>query len=178
MAKRYRRYRALYDFQAREDSELSINFGDTLTVAQLVDGSWPHPERWMKGFNEVTQQTGEFPGSDYVEFIEEFVIEPEPPPPLLLPSPRHASFQKDLQKDFQSPALSTSSDTDGSTVCRVNSPQAMPHNLEEAPPTPPPRRGSIGQKNTPRPCPRIRKRKHNWMTVTFGLPVKCGSCEL
>ena len=182
MAKRYRKYRALYDFKARENSELSISYGETLTVAQLRDGSWPSPEKWMQGYNEVTQQKGEFPGGEYVQFIREFVIEPEPPPPPLpQPSPRH----NHSQRDFQSPGMisgSQSSDTDNSTSYRDDSPQIAPapDNLEEAPPIPPPRTGSISQ--TPRPRPRTRtqhsKNAHNWMTVTFGLPTECRACEL
>lgn len=170
----YRRYRALYNFEARSDAELSMNIEETLTVAQLADGNWPPPEKWMQGYNEVTSRTGEFPGGAYVEFIEEFVIEPEPPalpevepqvqaPPLPpQKSPRHNSLQ-----GFQLPGMvpgmvpakpvsrGFGSQLDSVDVAgyRDTSPKMAPDDSEEAPPPPPPRnilrRSSDGQ-NTSR----------------------------
>ena len=75
----YRRFSATFPFEARDDSELSMSVGDTLVVAPLTSGEWPNADKWMKGANEQTGREGEFPGT-YVEFEEEFSVQPEPPP--------------------------------------------------------------------------------------------------
>lgn len=101
----YRRYKAAYPFDARSETELSMKIGDTLLVTKNNDGTWPPPEKWMQGYNEISKQTGEFPADVYVDFLEEFVVEPDPPPPLPpekepvtqpppLPSPRHVGTQE------------------------------------------------------------------------------------
>lgn len=184
----YRRYRALYNFEARSATELSMEIEETLTVVQLADGSWPPPEKWMQGYNEVTSQTGEFPGGAYVEFIEEFVIEPEPPPlpeveprsqapPLPpQPSPRHNSLH-----GFQLPEMpvmgmaqpvsrgcGSQPDIDVATY-RDSSPKVALGDSEETPPPPPPRnilrKGSEGQSTSrgslpaPVPAPKPRTKR-------------------
>lgn len=76
----YRVYEATYPFQAREDSELTIDEGDRVVVYEKDDGSgWPDPTKWMKGKNQSTGKTGDFPGT-YCSFVEEVV--PAPPPPV------------------------------------------------------------------------------------------------
>lgn len=92
MASRYRKYKAVYPFEARSPSELSMSEGDVLIVEQGPDGMWPSPEKWMQGYNENTNQQGEFPGGQYVEFLEEFVVEPDPPSPS--PPPPEAVCQQ------------------------------------------------------------------------------------
>lgn len=177
MATWYRRYRALYNFEARSDTELSMSSGETLTVTQLANGSWPPPEKWMQGYNEVTNRTGEFPGGAYVEFIEEFVIEPEPPPPPPpeleprsqapplppQPSPRHMNSQKGFQlPGMVSRGHGSQSDNDIATY-RDSSPQFAADDLEETPPPPPPRKGSDSHISRgslpipPKPQPRAKK---------------------
>lgn len=181
----YRRYRALYNFDARGTAELSMKLDETLTVTQLADGSWPPAEKWMQGYNEVTSQTGEFPGGAYVEFMEEFVIEPDPPPPEVeprsqappplppQPSPRHNShpgFQlpeaprigvaKPVSRGYGSqPEIDA-------TGYRDNSPRVAPDDSEETPPPPPPRnilrKGSDSQSSSrgslPAPPPKPQPR--------------------
>ena len=72
----YRRYRAVYPFDARDTSEVTIEPGHTLIVGKTSEGVWPSEEKWMHGRNEETDKEGDFPGN-FVEFVEEFV-EPEP----------------------------------------------------------------------------------------------------
>jgi hypothetical protein len=180
MAIWYRRYQALYDFEARSERELTMCTGHTLTVSQLADGNWPPPEKWMQGYNEVTEKRGEFPGGAYVNFLEEFVVEPEPPPlppqdpepppPLPpQPSPRHVNSQKAFQLPGMTPHefRSTQSENDVTRARKISAhgaPQILPDNSEEAPPPPPPRKGSDGQNAMrgnlpvpPKPHPRVKK---------------------
>ena len=84
----HRRYRALYDYEARDDKDLSMKTGDLLLVKQQPDGTWPSAEnsKWMLGTNETTSQHGDFPGGDYVEFVEEYTP-PKPPKPSIKPKP-------------------------------------------------------------------------------------------
>ena len=80
MAAAYRVYEALYEFVARELSELSIAEGDRVVVYEKADGEgWPDPAKWMRGTNQATGQTGDFPGT-YCKFMEE--VAPAPPPPV------------------------------------------------------------------------------------------------
>ena len=80
MAAGYRVYEALYEFVARELSELSIAEGERVVVYEKVGGGgWPDPAKWMRGTNQATGQTGDFPGT-YCKFLEE--VAPAPPPPV------------------------------------------------------------------------------------------------
>ena len=67
----YRRYRANYPFDARDDSEVTIVPGETLLVSKNAQGVWPSQDKWMHGRNEETNMEGDFPGN-FVEFVEEF----------------------------------------------------------------------------------------------------------
>ena len=51
-------------------------------------GGWPDPEKWMRGTNNSTGETGDFPGT-YCEYVEEVSPSP-PPPPVAERSPTHA----------------------------------------------------------------------------------------
>lgn len=179
----YRRYKALYDFEARNSTELTMHCDHTLLVERLADGSWPPAEKWMQGYNEVTLESGEFPGGAYVELVDEFVVEPKarsPPPeveprsqvPSLppQPSPRHYSG-----KGFPMPGMAM---TQGYGTQQENSVDSTgtvsperKEEEEEAPPPPPRRSGlpSRGSENhvaslqgnqppqaPPRPMPRKR----------------------
>ncbi len=161
----YRRYRAVFPFSARSDTELSMSSDDTLLVKQQVDGSWPSSEKWMQGYNEITECKGEFPAGAYVEFLEEFEVEPEPPPlpPVAIkleappfppgppmPSPRHHAVQP----------IPTESSNDDHLDPDSNKQEGRKQ--EEAPPPPPPRPGRLSESNRsqalpqapPRPAPR------------------------
>ena len=75
----YKIYNAIYPFEARDDTELSIDAGDKLMVLPGPSGEWPDQNKWLRGTNQRTNKTGEFPGT-YVEFEREYT--PPPPPPL------------------------------------------------------------------------------------------------
>lgn len=164
----YRRYKALYDFQARSQAELTMQVDQTLLVELLPDGTWPPPEKWMQGYNEVTSQSGEFPGGAYVELVEEFEVQPvksRSPPPLPpgpepggqqqapplqppQPSPRH---HPGIAGGFPMPGLAGGGRPPGyahvNNDQRMTSPKVGEGEEEEAPPPPPrrvPRGGSEG----------------------------------
>lgn len=177
----YRRYKALFLFEARSGTELTMSPGDTLLVGQLTDGSWPPPNKWMHGMNEATSQQGEFPGDAYVEFVEEFVEpvdsppeeeEPPPLPPLPpQPSPRHPS-----QQGFPLPGLGKPRPSKNHEPSTANT-NAMNLRVsaddvddDSPPPAPPPRgpsRGSLPQLHgttpvaPPKPAPRTAPRKRS-----------------
>uniref|UniRef100_A0A4W5LCH9 Phosphoinositide-3-kinase, regulatory subunit 1 (alpha) n=1 Tax=Hucho hucho TaxID=62062 RepID=A0A4W5LCH9_9TELE len=89
-------YRALYDYKKEREEDIDLHVGDILTVTKgtLValgysDGLEERPEDigWLPGFNETTQEKGDFPGT-YVEFIGKKRISPptpKPRPPRPLP---------------------------------------------------------------------------------------------
>lgn len=175
-------------FEARSGAELSMVAGQTLLVEQLPDGSWPPAEKWMQGYNEVTSESGEFPGGAYVELIEEFQVQPKPrspsppevehynqvPPLPPQPSPRHFS-----QQGFRLPGMSglppRPGQHDNELTNRNHTGTVAREEEEEAPPPPPrrsiPGRGSENQISStrmslphippqapPKPAPRSKSR--------------------
>ena len=191
----------MYAFQARNGTELSINPGEMLLVAQNSDGSWPTAEKWMNGLNETTNERGEFPAGAYVMFIEEIGEEnnePEPPPPEIerrypvhLPqqrSPRHtSSCPPGIRLPGLAKPLTRGTENMGTEVSE-----------EEDPPPPPPRRPGRGIDNhvsprenppqaPPRPFPRKKsssvnspghdRDRHRWIQVMFHIPVPCTACK-
>ena len=56
------RYRALYDYTAADEDEITINEGDIIVEANIIDSGW------MEGRNERTGMFGMLP-SNYVEEI-------------------------------------------------------------------------------------------------------------
>eukprot|EP00731_Ephydatia_muelleri_P018769 Em0011g809a len=82
----YREYTAMFLFEARDQTELSMDQGDTLIVQPGPSGEWPNPERWIRGTNQRTNKTGEFPGT-YVEFVKEYTPEEPPSSPTKAPTP-------------------------------------------------------------------------------------------
>lgn len=89
-------YRALYDYKKEREEDINLHVGDILTVTKgalgalgYSDGLEERPEDigWLPGFNETTQEKGDFPGT-YVEFIGKKRISPptpKPRPPRPLP---------------------------------------------------------------------------------------------
>ncbi len=149
----YRRYKAGYDFVARDDTEISMDSGHTLLVSRKQNGEWPDPEKFMRGVNEVTRAEGEFPGGAYVEFIEEFTEEvsyDEPPPPT--PPRRGPSTSKDPELDSNPVAPRPRPRRKRPESTYVEEPQS---------PT-----------LSPEPEP-----THNWIEVTCQLPFPCTGCE-
>ena len=230
----YRRYIARYPFEARDNSEVTIEPEHTLIVGMTPEGLWPSQEKWMHGRNEVTDKEGDFPGN-FVEFVEEFVepepnnekalpplppvpvkpsthasrggvqvfppstsISPPPPPPHSATSPTHRSMGHSFSQGYVG---------------------SHPHSDDDEAPPPPPRRqayaqqvpqqvqqenhvsseeSSPSQPGPPAPRPKVKPRNkrlseptkasnaianqaeisHNWMTVTYQIPVECMACEL
>ena len=159
----YRRYKASYDFQARDSTEISMTAGDTLRVALKPSGDWPDPQKFMRGVNERTGAEGDFPGGQYVEFVEEFAepdqdaLYDEPPPPT---PPRR-----------------------GTSAVKVNEPEPDP-GMPQAPPRPKPRNRSVstlkGQEEAQSPTHSVSPppdRVHRWTEVTFQIPMLCAACE-
>ncbi|XP_067264540.1 phosphatidylinositol 3-kinase regulatory subunit alpha isoform X1 [Chanodichthys erythropterus] len=89
-------YKALYDYKKEREEDIDLHVGDILTVNKgallsvgYVEGMEERPDEigWLPGFNETTQEKGDFPGT-YVEFIGKKKISPptpKPRPPRPLP---------------------------------------------------------------------------------------------
>uniref|UniRef100_A0A8C1V6M2 Phosphatidylinositol 3-kinase regulatory subunit alpha n=1 Tax=Cyprinus carpio TaxID=7962 RepID=A0A8C1V6M2_CYPCA len=89
-------YRALYDYKKEREEDIDLHVGDILTVSKgallsvgYTEGMEERPDEigWLPGFNESTQEKGDFPGT-YVEFIGKKKISPptpKPRPPRPLP---------------------------------------------------------------------------------------------
>ncbi|XP_062410992.1 phosphatidylinositol 3-kinase regulatory subunit alpha [Sardina pilchardus] len=119
-------YRALYDYKKEREEDISLHIGDILIVSRgalsalgFADGMEEKPEDigWLPGFNETTQEKGDFPGT-YVEFIGKKRIspptpKPRPPRPLpVAPGPtktdsdgEQASTLLDLMEQFAPPEI-------------------------------------------------------------------------
>ena len=103
-------YRALYDYKKEREEDIDLHVGDILMVTKgaLVafgysEGLEERPEDvgWLPGFNETTQEKGDFPGT-YVEFIGKKKISPptpKPRPPRPLPvAPRSSKTDSDCEQ--------------------------------------------------------------------------------
>ncbi|KAF5909458.1 phosphatidylinositol 3-kinase regulatory subunit alpha isoform X1, partial [Clarias magur] len=89
-------YRALYDYKKEREEDIDLHIGDILIVSKgallalgYSEGLAERPEDigWLPGYNEMTQEKGDFPGT-YVEFIGKKKISPptpKPRPPRPLP---------------------------------------------------------------------------------------------
>lgn len=82
-------YRALYDYKKSNDEEIDLHVGDVLTVTKgtlialgLSDRDEAKPEEvgWLNGYNEMTRERGDFPGT-FVEYIGRKRISPPTPKP-------------------------------------------------------------------------------------------------
>ncbi|XP_072310530.1 phosphatidylinositol 3-kinase regulatory subunit alpha isoform X1 [Eucyclogobius newberryi] len=82
-------YRSQHDYKRERDEDMDLHVGDILLVSKgaLValgysDGMEQRPEDigWLPGFNETTQEKGDFPGT-YVEYIGKKWIQPPTPKP-------------------------------------------------------------------------------------------------
>uniref|UniRef100_A0A8C4DZR8 Phosphatidylinositol 3-kinase regulatory subunit alpha n=1 Tax=Dicentrarchus labrax TaxID=13489 RepID=A0A8C4DZR8_DICLA len=89
-------YRALYDYKKEREEDIDLHVGDILLVSKVAlvavgytDGLEQRPNEigWLPGFNETTQEKGDFPGT-YVEFIgKKWISPPTPKPRPLRPLP-------------------------------------------------------------------------------------------
>ncbi|XP_077398818.1 phosphatidylinositol 3-kinase regulatory subunit alpha isoform X1 [Vanacampus margaritifer] len=107
-------YRALYDYKKEREEDIDLHVGDVLLVSKgaLVglasvsysDGLEQRPDEigWLPGFNETTQEKGDFPGT-YVEYIGKKRISPPTPKPRpLRPLPvAPAAFRAEADSDSE-----------------------------------------------------------------------------
>lgn len=105
-------YRALYDYKKEREEDIDLHEGDILLVSKgaLValghtDGLEQQPNKigWLPGFNETTQEKGDFPGT-YVEYIGKKWISPPTPKPRpvrplpVAPSPVKTDAESDSEQ--------------------------------------------------------------------------------
>uniref|UniRef100_A0A9R1ST19 Phosphatidylinositol 3-kinase regulatory subunit alpha n=2 Tax=Cyprinus carpio TaxID=7962 RepID=A0A9R1ST19_CYPCA len=129
-------YRALYDYKKEREEDIDLHVGDILTVNKgalltvgYTEGMEERPDEigWLPGFNETTQEKGDFPGT-YVEFIGKKKISPPTPKPRpqrplpVAPGP-HSTFCPlgssalvDLTEQFAPPENPSSSFLSGSLM--------------------------------------------------------------
>uniref|UniRef100_A0A8B9RF04 Phosphatidylinositol 3-kinase regulatory subunit alpha n=1 Tax=Astyanax mexicanus TaxID=7994 RepID=A0A8B9RF04_ASTMX len=110
-------YRALYDYKKEREEDIDLHVGDILIVSKgallalgYSEGLEERPEEigWLPGYNEMTQEKGDFPGT-YVEFIGKKKISPptpKPRPPRPLPvAPGPAKNDSDSEQGGPSTLL-------------------------------------------------------------------------
>ncbi|XP_061149299.1 phosphatidylinositol 3-kinase regulatory subunit alpha isoform X1 [Syngnathus typhle] len=107
-------YRALYDYKKEREEDIDLHVGDMLLVSKgalvglaslaYADGLEQRPDEigWLPGFNETTQEKGDFPGT-YVEYIGKKRISPPTPKPRpLRPLPvAPAGFRTEADSDSE-----------------------------------------------------------------------------
>ena len=110
-------YRALYDYKKEREEDIDLHVGDILLVSKgaLValgysDGLEQRPDEigWLPGFNESTQEKGDFPGT-YVEYIgKKWLSPPTPKPRPLRPLPvTPGCFRAETDSDSEQGEFST-----------------------------------------------------------------------
>ncbi|XP_070760054.1 phosphatidylinositol 3-kinase regulatory subunit alpha-like isoform X3 [Enoplosus armatus] len=109
-------YRALYDYKKEREEDIDLHVGDMLLVSKgallalgCSNGAEERPSEigWLPGFNETTQEKGDFPGT-YVEFVGRKRMSPPTPKPRppRPPSPSAASVRTDSESEgFMLPDL-------------------------------------------------------------------------
>ncbi|KAL0978935.1 hypothetical protein UPYG_G00178090 [Umbra pygmaea] len=109
-------YRALYDYKKEREEDIDLHVGDILVVSKgallalgFPNGAEEKPEEigWLPGFNETTQEKGDFPGT-YVEFFGRKRISPptpKPRPPRPLPSTSGLARTDSESEGFMLPDL-------------------------------------------------------------------------
>lgn len=111
-------YRALYDYKKEREEDIDLHLGDILLVSKgalvalgYTDGLEQRPDEigWLPGFNETTQEKGDFPGT-YVEFIgKKWISPPTPKPRPLRPLPvAPSAFRAETDSDSEQGELNTS----------------------------------------------------------------------
>ncbi|XP_046904163.1 phosphatidylinositol 3-kinase regulatory subunit alpha-like [Hypomesus transpacificus] len=92
-------YRALYDYKKEREEDIDLHVGDILMVTRgallalgCPSGTEERPAEigWLPGFNETTQEKGDFPGT-YVEFVGRKRMSPPTPKPRPPRPPSSAS---------------------------------------------------------------------------------------
>jgi len=85
-------FRAIYNFEARDEREITIQEGDIMIVAKPVMDM----TGWLTGENTRTREVGEFPGTylEYIGDVEELPQPEKPPTPPPRP-PRRKPIRSD-----------------------------------------------------------------------------------
>ncbi|XP_030272221.1 phosphatidylinositol 3-kinase regulatory subunit alpha-like isoform X1 [Sparus aurata] len=100
-------YRALYDYKKEREEDIDLHVGDMLLVSKgallalgCSNGAEERPSEigWLPGFNETTQEKGDFPGT-YVEFIGRKRMSPPTPKPRPPRPPSAASVRTDSESE-------------------------------------------------------------------------------
>ncbi|KAM9858365.1 phosphatidylinositol 3-kinase regulatory subunit alpha-like isoform 2-T2 [Aulostomus maculatus] len=98
-------YRALYDYKKEREEDIDLRVGDMLLVSKgallalgCSGGAEERPSEigWLPGFNETTQEKGDFPGT-YVEFVGRKRMSPPTPKPRPPRPPSAASVRTDSE---------------------------------------------------------------------------------
>eukprot|EP01105_Mastigella_eilhardi_P016870 TRINITY_DN3864_c0_g1_i1.p1 TRINITY_DN3864_c0_g1~~TRINITY_DN3864_c0_g1_i1.p1 ORF type:complete len:1337 (+),score=349.06 TRINITY_DN3864_c0_g1_i1:53-4063(+) len=115
-----RRARALFDFNARDGTEINIRVGD------LVNVLWEHESGWWKG--ELSDRVGLFP-SNYCEIVDETppatppATPPEKAPEMAAAAAAPAAAPSEIVQ-FLSEAASTGGDGEAATSAKETEPKA------------------------------------------------------
>uniref|UniRef100_A0A665VJC0 Phosphoinositide-3-kinase, regulatory subunit 1 (alpha) n=1 Tax=Echeneis naucrates TaxID=173247 RepID=A0A665VJC0_ECHNA len=100
-------YRALYDYKKEREEDIDLHVGDVLLVSKgalvalgFSNGAEERPSEigWLPGFNETTQEKGDFPGT-YVEFVGRKRMSPPTPKPRPPRPPSAASARTDSESE-------------------------------------------------------------------------------
>ncbi|KAM9744158.1 phosphatidylinositol 3-kinase regulatory subunit alpha-like isoform 1-T9 [Menidia menidia] len=100
-------YRALYDYKKEREEDIDLHVGDTLLVSRAAlqalgcsAGAEERPAEigWLPGYNETTQEKGDFPGT-YVEFLGRKRMSPPTPKPRPPRPPSAASVRTDSESE-------------------------------------------------------------------------------
>uniref|UniRef100_A0A3P9AWV3 Phosphatidylinositol 3-kinase regulatory subunit alpha n=1 Tax=Maylandia zebra TaxID=106582 RepID=A0A3P9AWV3_9CICH len=100
-------YRALYDYKKEREEDIDLHVGDVLLVTKgallalgCTNGAEERPSEigWLPGFNETTQEKGDFPGT-YVEFVGRKRMSPPTPKPRPPRPPSAASVRADSESE-------------------------------------------------------------------------------
>ncbi|XP_008417668.1 phosphatidylinositol 3-kinase regulatory subunit alpha-like isoform X1 [Poecilia reticulata] len=100
-------YRALYDYKKEREEDIDLHVGDMLLVSRGAllalgcgsgDEERPSEIGWLPGFNETTQEKGDFPGT-YVEFVGRKRMSPPTPKPRPPRPPSAASLRTDSESE-------------------------------------------------------------------------------
>ncbi|CAL8343958.1 unnamed protein product [Lota lota] len=98
-------YRALYDYKKEREEDIELRVGDILLVSKgallalgCPVGTEERPSEigWLPGFNETTQEKGDFPGT-YVTFVGRKRMSPPIPKPRPPIPPSAASSRGDSE---------------------------------------------------------------------------------
>uniref|UniRef100_A0A8D3ECB6 Phosphatidylinositol 3-kinase regulatory subunit alpha n=1 Tax=Scophthalmus maximus TaxID=52904 RepID=A0A8D3ECB6_SCOMX len=106
-------YRALYDYKKEREEDIDLHVGDVLLVSRGAllalgcgNGAEERPSEigWLPGFNETTQEKGDFPGT-YVEFVGRKRMSPPTPKPRPPRPPSAASARTDSESEASSSSM-------------------------------------------------------------------------